>query len=150
MTGQQYGEQPENDRTHQPGGTPPPSYGGTPPPNYGGQPGAVAPLTPGEERGWSVGAHLGGVFLSFLVPLIVWLVFRERSPFLDHHGKEALNFQITLFIGYVIGWITAFILIGFLILPAVWVCAVVFSIIASIAANRGEYYKYPVSIRLVK
>ncbi|ROR71905.1 DUF4870 domain-containing protein [Bogoriella caseilytica] len=163
MTGQPYGEQPENDPTQQTGGTPPPNYGGqpgTPPPNYGqpgppppgygAQPGGVAPLTPGEERGWSVGAHLGGVFLSFLVPLIVWLVFRERSRFLDHHGKEALNFQITLAIAYVVGFITAFILIGFLILLAAWVCAIIFSIMAAIAANRGEYYKYPLSIRLVK
>lgn len=161
MSGPQYGEQPENDPAQQPGGTPP-NYGGTPPPQYGNQPGtppgyggqpggyAQPPLTPGEERGWSVGAHLGGVFLSFLVPLILWLVFRERSRFLDHHGKEALNFQITLVIAYAVGFITAVFVIGFFILLAAWVCAIVFSIMAAIAANRGEYYRYPLSIRLVK
>lgn len=107
-------------------------------------------MSAGEEQGWGVAMHLGGVFLSWLVPLVLWLVFRERSRMLDDHGKEALNFQITLFIAYVVGGITTFILIGFLILFLAWLCSVVFSILASIAAYQRRPYRYPLTIRFIK
>lgn len=118
---------------------------------YGGvSAGPVRPLTPGEEQGWGVALHLGGVFLSWLVPLVVWLVFRERSRMIDDHGKEALNFQITLFIAYVVGGILTVILIGALIIFIAWVCAIVFGIMAAIAAYNRRPYRYPISIRFIK
>ncbi|MCH8564382.1 DUF4870 domain-containing protein [Nesterenkonia sp. LB17] len=112
------------------------------------QPGV--PVGAGEEQGWGVAMHLGGVFLSWLVPLVLWLVFRERSRMLDDHGKEALNFQITLFIAYIVGAATTIILIGFLILFLAWVLSVVFSILAAIAAYNRRPYRYPLTIRFIK
>lgn len=93
--------------------------------------------------------HLGGVFLSWLVPLVLWLVFRQRSRMLDDHGKEALNFQITLFIAYVVGMITTFILIGFLILFLAWLLSIIFSIMAAVAAYDRRPFRYPISIRFI-
>ncbi|MGJ9373520.1 DUF4870 domain-containing protein [Nesterenkonia sp. CF4.4] len=113
-----------------------------------GQP--AVPVSAGEEQGWGVAMHLGGVFLSWLVPLVLWLVFRQRSRMLDDHGKEALNFQITLFIAYIVGAATTIILIGFLVLFLAWVFSVVFSILAAVAAYNRRPYRYPLTIRFIK
>jgi uncharacterized Tic20 family protein len=122
------------------------------------QPGAPAPLSAADERTWAIVAHLGpplialltGGTLGFLTPLVVWLVFRDRSAFVEHQSKEALNFQITLFIAYLIGWLTVFILIGFVVLAAAWVLSIVFGILAAVAVNRHEAYRYPINIRFIR
>lgn len=132
---------------------PPPQSPPQPPPGGGPAPAGpaptVPPLTAGEEQGWSIGAHLGGLIAGFIPALVIWLVFRERSRMVDDHAKEALNFQITLLIAYVVGMVTSFLGIGFLIMLAAWVCAIVFGILASVAANKRQAYRYPISIRLV-
>lgn len=107
-------------------------------------------MTAGEEQGWGVGIHLGGLVVSWLAPLVIWLVCRERSQALDQHGKEALNFQITLFIAYVVGGILSIVLVGFLIIFAAWICALIFGIMGAIAAYNRQPYRYPLSIRLIK
>ena len=56
---------------------------------------------------WAIGAQLGGLLLGFVAPLIVWLVYRERSAFLDRTAKEALNFQLTILIGYLVSFATS-------------------------------------------
>ena len=120
---------------------------------YGaGQPGQpqAAPLSPGEEQGWGVGIHLGGAFFSWLAPLIIWLVFRERSPMIDDHGKDALNWQITLFIGYVIGYATLIIIIGIIILPLLFITALIFGILGAIAAYNRRQFRYPFTIKFIK
>ncbi|ANC29823.1 DUF4870 domain-containing protein [Isoptericola dokdonensis] len=130
---------------------------GQPQPPYGQQPGGQPPygygpatVSPSEERTWAIFAHLGGVFLSFLVPLIIWLVYRERSRYLDDQGKEALNFQITLAIGYVVSFVLMFVVIGFFTFFAVWVCSIVFAILAAVACSRQEWYRYPLTIRFIR
>lgn len=112
---------------------------------YPGQP----PVSPSDERTFSLLAHLGGLLISFVVPLVVYLVYKDRSAFLRRHGAEALNFQLTFLIAYIVGAILTVVFIGVLIMLAAWVCAIVFGIMASIAANRGEDYRYPISIRFV-
>ncbi|GAA1136283.1 DUF4870 domain-containing protein [Nesterenkonia lutea] len=113
------------------------------------RPARAVPVSAGEEQGWGVAMHLGGVFLSWLVPLVLWLVFRQRSAMLDDHGKEALNFQITLFIAYVIGTLTTILLIGFVILALAWLLSVIFSIMAALAAYQRRPYRYPLTIRFI-
>lgn len=99
--------------------------------------------------------HLLAILTGFIGPLIIWLVKKETSPFLDHHGREALNFQITVFLasivlgGLVFGLM--FVGIGFLLLPLFFVVpilALVAEILACAAANRGEWHRYPCCIRL--
>lgn len=132
---------------------PPPAY--QPPPQYppAGYPQPVAgvqPLTDSDQRMWAMLGHLGGILIGFIAPLIVMLVYGERSPFVRRHAVEALNFQITVAIGFAAAFVLMFVLIGFLLLPVVWIGSIVFSIVGGLAANRGEEYRYPVSIRLVK
>jgi uncharacterized Tic20 family protein len=101
-----------------------------------------------EDRTMAMLGHLGGIVGGFLVPLIVWLVKKDQSRFVADQGKEALNFQLTLLIGHVIGGVTICFTFGMLNL-ACWVLGIVFSILAAVAANKGEVYRYPVNIRFI-
>lgn len=96
--------------------------------------------------------HLSGIILSFIVPLIIWLVNKDNpsKKFLTENAKEALNFQITLLIAYFVSGILMVVVIGFLTYFAAWVACVVFSIIAGLAASKGETYRYPLTLRLIK
>jgi len=85
-----------------------------------------------------------------LAPLALWIWKRETDPSVDAHGKEAVNFQITMSIYGLIAGLSMFILIGFVLLPVVLVVQVVFTIIASVQASRGNYYRYPLTIRFLK
>jgi uncharacterized Tic20 family protein len=101
-----------------------------------------------EDRTMAMFCHLGGIIGGFVLPLIIWLVKKDESRFIDHHGKEALNFQITMTIGHVIGGVLICFTFG-LINIAVSVVTIVFCIIAGMAANRGEKYTYPMTIRFI-
>ena len=95
-------------------------------------------------------AHVLGIFTSFLGPLVIWLIKKDQSPFVDDQGKEALNFQITLMIGWVIAAVTTFICIGPFIGLGLTAIAIIFGVLGAIAANKGEAYRYPMNIRFIK
>jgi len=107
---------------------------------------------PQEDRTIGLLTHLSGIIAGFIVPLIIWLINKDKpeKSWLTDQSKEALNFQITLLIVYVIGIILSVILIGALINLIAWVACIVFSIIAGLAANKGEAYRYPFALRLIK
>jgi uncharacterized protein len=107
---------------------------------------------PQEDRTIALLTHLSGIVASFIVPLIIWLINKDnpQKSWLTDQSKEALNFQITLIIVYIIGIILTIILIGALINLLAWVACIVFCIIAGVAANKGENYRYPFAIRLIK
>ena len=110
---------------------------------------APAPLRPEDEKLWATLIHVGGIFFGFVPALVGYLVLKDRGPFIRGHSMTALNFQLTMLIGYVAGYVLAFVFIGFLVLLAVGVVIIVFGIIAAIAANRGEEYYYPVAIKFL-
>lgn len=116
-----------------------------------------APSASSDIRTWCVLCHaaaLLGLFFHFLGhilgPLIVWLVKRGDSPEVDAHGKESLNFQISMLIYDAIAAILCIVLIGIPILIALWILNTVLVIIASIQASEGKFYRYPITIRLIK
>ena len=119
-------------------------------PAYATAYGPVVPLSPSDERLWATLAHVGQILFSFLPPLIIWLVFRDRSRFVDQHAKEALNFAITVVIAYIVGGILTLIVVGAFIALAAWVLTIVFGIMGAVAANKGQPYRYPISIRFIK
>lgn len=110
---------------------------------------AAAPLTTAEDNQWASFAHLGGI-LGPLPSLIIWLVFKDRGAFTNQEGKEALNFQITLAIGYVAAFILSFIGIGLLLYAAIPIVSIIFSILGFIKAKDGIAYRYPFALRLIK
>ena len=120
----------------------------TPPP-AAPAPQPAAPLSEAEDRQWASFAHLGGI-LGILPSLIIWLVFKDRGAFTNVEAKEALNFQITLLIAYIVGSITAIFIIGSIILLAAWVVGIIFSILGFLKAKDGVHYRYPFAIRLIK
>lgn len=114
--------------------------------------------TPSSDvRTWNVLCHataLAGFFVPWaghiLGPLIVWLAKRNDSPEIDQHGKESLNFQISMLIYNVIAGVLCLVLIGFVILAILHILNLVLVIIASIRASEGKFYRYPITIRLIK
>jgi uncharacterized Tic20 family protein len=103
-----------------------------------------------DSRGWSAAAHLIPLLgLSFLGPLIVWLIKRDEDPFVEEHAREALNFQISVLIYAIISGFLVIIVIGIFLLIALAIFAFVVSIIAAIKAANGELYRYPLTIRLI-
>ncbi|MDJ0335432.1 DUF4870 domain-containing protein [Salinibacterium sp. G-O1] len=108
-----------------------------------------APLTETEDRQWASFAHLGGI-VGFLPSLIIWLVFKDRGAFTNTEAKEALNFQITVGIVYIIGSILTVIVIGPLISLAAAIISVIFSIMGFLKAKDGIAYRYPFALRLIK
>jgi uncharacterized Tic20 family protein len=108
-------------------------------------------------RTWNVLCHataLAGFFVPWaghiLGPLIVWLAKRNDSPEIDEHGKESLNFQISMLIYNVIAGVLCLVLIGFVILAILHILNLVLVIVASIQASEGKFYRYPLTIRLIK
>ena len=112
-------------------------------------------LSPADERTWGMLAHLSAllaafVALAFLGPLLVMLIQGPKSDFVRRQSVEALNFQITTYIAAIISAILIVVLIGLILLPIVGIAWLVLTIMGGLAANRGEDYRYPFNIRLVK
>ena len=106
-------------------------------------------MRPDDEKLWAVGAHLGPLLLGFIAPLIVWLVFRERSAFLDRTAKEALNMQLSYLIYFLVAGFSIILLIGLVLLPAVGIAWLVLMIVATVKAANFEDYRYPAIIRFI-
>lgn len=109
-----------------------------------------------EARQWAMFAHLSALigylipFGSIIGPLVVWQIKKNEMPFVDDQGKEALNFQITVAILAIVAILLILILIGILLLWVLAIADLVFIIIAAIAANNGQTYRYPFAFRFIK
>lgn len=122
------------------------------------QPQPAQPLTPENERLWATLTHVSALIgivvgvgtIGWLGPLIIFLVLKDRSPFVRRHAATTLNFQITMAIAAIVAVFLWIVLVGFLITAAIYVITIVFSIIAAIAANRGQEYTYPLSLKLIR
>ena len=133
-----------------------PDPGAQPPsPEQPQQPAAPADK---DARLWATFTHLaafagllGVPFGSIIGPLVLWLIKKNEMPFVDYNGKEALNFQISITIYSIasLPLICGGPLILIVIIPLV-IVSMIFTIIAAIKANNGEYYKYPITIRMIK
>ncbi|MCM0622242.1 DUF4870 domain-containing protein [Nocardioides bruguierae] len=156
MTQDPYPEQPYQgqDPAEQHQAPPPPPPGGQPPYGYGA-PGGPVPMSPAEENTWSCAAHwtalLGSVIggLAFLGPLLVMLIKGNASPRVRAHAVESLNFQLSILIYAVISFVLVFVLVGIVLLPIVGIAWLVLTIIGTVKSANGEYYRYPLTIRMV-
>jgi uncharacterized Tic20 family protein len=133
----------------------------TPDPSPASDAGSASPAPGSREyqaRQWAVGAHLAGLSWILSIPglvgvLVVWLVKRDEYELVDRHGKEALNFQISLFIYGLVAAALVFTIVGILlaipILLLTIVLGLVLPIVAAVRTNDGEDYQYPFTIRLI-
>ena len=91
--------------------------------------------------------HTLSIFFEFLAPIIAYAAFQDRGPFMKHHSKEALNFSLTMLLGYIV---LAISVVGWIVIWLLPFYALVFRIIAAVKASQGEFYKYPTTIRFIK
>ncbi|QKE85207.1 DUF4870 domain-containing protein [Arthrobacter sp. NEB 688] len=131
-------------------------------PAHGQQYGGSAPLSPQEEKTWSMLSHVIGLaamvlsagFLGFVGSLVIYLVYKDRGPFVRAHASNSLNVQITAAIAAVVGWLLILTLIGAIIgiplLIAAFLYAVIVHIMGAIKANNGEWWDPPFTPRFVK
>ena len=120
-------------------------------------PGSASPkITDTEAQTWTMLCHLGG-FAAFLgpgilsigVPLVIWLLKRHEHPEIDRHGREAVSFQITIAIYWVIGFVLLFVGIGFIVLGIASLLWLICTIVATVKASHGEFFRYPATIRFL-
>ncbi|MGM0652108.1 MAG: DUF4870 domain-containing protein [Bacillota bacterium] len=109
-----------------------------------------------DERTFGMLAHLTALagflipFGNIIGPLVVWLIKKDESAWVDKQGKESLNFQISVTIYALVAGILTLIVIGVLLLIAVGIFSLVMIIIATVKVNNGEDFKYPLCIRILK
>ncbi len=126
------------------------------------QPPAEGPASQGggmnaaDEKNWAIFTHLSALaglvipFGSVIAPLVMWLIKREQSPLVDAHGKNALNFQISVAIYGIVCFLLAFVVIGLFLGIGLLIFWIAMVIIATIKASNGELFEYPLTIKLIK
>jgi len=111
--------------------------------------------TSNDDKNWAVIAHLSAIagliipFGNVVGPLVVMLTKGKESDLVGDQAREALNFQITATIAFLIAMVLMFVLIGFLLMPIIGIADLVLVIMAAVAASRGERYRYPLALRLI-
>lgn len=108
------------------------------------------PMSDSDARLWAMLSQLGGIILGFIGPLIVMLVFGPRNAFVKKESTEALNFQITVLIGYIVSFVLMLVVIGIFLFFVVWILSLIFCVMAAVKNNQGIEYRYPINIRFVK
>jgi uncharacterized protein len=137
----------QDDPPQQPYAPPPAPPMAGPAPAYG-VPGQQ-PVSPSDARMWSLFANIGGIFFSFIPSLVIYVIYKDRDPFIRRHSAQALSFQIVATIAFIVSAVLKLIVIGYLTGFATWVAVVVFSIMGAMAANKGEDYTYPLIPKIV-
>jgi uncharacterized Tic20 family protein len=116
-----------------------------------------------EARTWNMWCHLSVLsafvipFGNLLGPFLIWQIKKHEIPSVEAHAKAALNFQLTvliaLIVGLAVGFILAFVCVGYALFPvvaAIALCGIILPIIAGVRANEGVDYKYPYTIEFMK
>lgn len=102
-----------------------------------------------DDKNIATITHLGGTIFSFIPALIVWVLKKDDSEYIAAQAREALNFQITVLLAQFVAGILVWLLIGFLLLPIIWLANIILCIIAAISTSKGESYRYPLTLRLI-
>jgi len=116
----------------------------------------ITAMSEKDAKTWAMLCHVGafaGYIIPFghiITPLVIWLIKKDESPFVDDQGKESLNFQISMSIYAIIAALLTLVVIGVILLIGVVIFDVIMVIIAAVRANSGERYRYPLCMRFVK
>ncbi len=106
--------------------------------------------TTNDDRLLAMLIYVTSFFTTIIGPIIIWMLKRDESVFIDFHGKEYLNFVISYFVYGIVAAISMIILIGFILAPVVGLAAFIFTIVAAIKAYNGEMYRIPFIFRIIK
>lgn len=103
-----------------------------------------------DERLLACLIYVSSLFTTFVGPFLIWIIKKDESDLIDHHGKEYFNFLISYFIYGIISGILMLVLIGFVLVVIVGILVFVFTIVAAVKAYNGEYYRIPLVIHFFK
>jgi hypothetical protein len=107
------------------------------------------PSPSNDDKNIATITHLSGMLFSFVPSLVVWLLKKDDNAYIAAEAKEALNFQLSVVIAQLIAAVLVWVLIGFLLMPIIWLANIALCIIAAIHTSKGETYRYPFSLRLI-
>jgi uncharacterized protein len=105
-----------------------------------------------DERTFAILSHILAVVpgIGIFGPLVIWLIKKDESPFVEANAKESLNFQLTIIIGYIIGFILLVVVIGAFLLAVLGLLNLILVIVASVKTSENKIYRYPFNLRLIK
>ena len=109
-----------------------------------------------ETNNWAMALHLSALagyavpVAGVAAPILIWLLKRDELPRLEVHGCIVVNWMISFVIYFIISSILILVGVGVILLGALWVMAIAFSIIAAIKASEGEVWRYPLTIDFLK
>ena len=115
----------------------------------------MAKMDEAQEKTWGMLCHLAALsgfiipFGNIIGPLIIWLVKKEESEYVDKQGKESLNFQISVTIYALVAGILVLVVVGIFLLIVLGIAVLVLVIVASIKASNREEFSYPLTIRIL-
>ncbi|CAM3983506.1 DUF4870 domain-containing protein [Lederbergia lenta] len=101
------------------------------------------------ERTLATVIYVSSFFTAVIGPLIIWLIKKDESSFIDYHGREYLNFLISYTVYGIVAAISMIVLIGFILLPIVGLLGFIFTIIGAIKAYEGQAYRIPFIFRVL-
>ncbi len=102
-----------------------------------------------EAKNMAMLCHILGL-VGILGPLIAWIIVKDKHPFVDSEGKEAINFQISMLIYWFIAGLLTVVAIGVILMPVLLLLNLIFVILAAVSASGGKPYRYPIAIRFIK
>lgn len=108
-----------------------------------------------ESRKWAMFTHFAALIafiipvIGIMVPVLVWQLKKDQFPAVDNHGKATLNFVLTAYLAWIVGVALSLVVIGIPILFGVYICGIIFPIIAGVKANNGLEWHYPVSFKFI-
>jgi uncharacterized protein len=103
-----------------------------------------------DERLLAAFIYIISFFTVFIGPLVIWLLKKDDSDFIDHHGKEYMNFLISYFVYGLVSTLLMLVLVGFILAPIVGLLAFIFTILGAVKAYEGDYYRIPAIFRIIK
>ena len=115
-------------------------------------------LTPEVERTWALTAHavagaamvLSAGTLGFVAALVIYLVYKDRGPFVRQHAADSVNIQLNALLWAIVGFVLVLVLVGFAVLAVIPVVAVVLHILGAVKAYQGEWHWSPLTIKFVQ
>ena len=100
-----------------------------------------------DDKMWAMFAHLSYFVMGIIGPLVIWVVKKDKAPYVEDQAKEALNFQIAVTVAAMISVMT---IVLIPIAMVIMLGGMIYSVLAAVEANNGNYYRYPFTLRLIK
>ena len=114
-----------------------------------GEEAARQPEMSRDARNMAMLCHLLGI-VGFFAPLMIWLIEREKHRFVDEHGREAMNYQVSLLIYVAVSSLLIPVAVGIFLLAAFGITHVILTVVGAVRAGQGKAWRYPIAIPFLR